>query len=365
MGKEVNKVLVGVVLLMTATLGSTIYVKNQSELPQRPEQSVHQPIESEGIPETPQKVTYDEALHSIARAELEEMLYHLADYQIYKGRATGQPGNAAAGEWIKKKLESYGLPTMYDEFSTSRGKTKNVYAWIEGSEAPDEVIVIGAHYDHISDSPGADDNASGTVLVLELAQAFAMLPKEDVRRTIVFQLYSGEEMGLLGSRHYCANPKFPRNAPSMNKHVFMLNADMVGRLGSQEYLMIYEQTMDDVGQMIQDLSSKYHFALSITKRDGGSDQTPFLNKGVSVAWLFTGQHKDYHQPTDTADKIDYDGLEKISQYAFELAYRVDHNKRHLCIWDTDYGDNATPPKFYPALYDHGDSRVPFPEPLDE
>ncbi len=365
MGKEVNKALVAIVLLMTVAVGGTLYVKSHPQPTQQPKQPIYQPVKPEQpIRPVKPESTYDDALASITKADLKEMLYHLADYNLYKGRVTGQPGNVAAAEWIKKRLEGYGLPTMYDEFSTGRGSTKNVYAWIDGSEAPEEVIVVGAHFDHISGSPGADDNASGTVLVLELAKAFSMLPKKDIRRTIVFQLYSGEELGLLGSKHYCANPKFPKNAPSMRKHVFMLNADMVGRLGSQQYLMLFEEEMDDIGQMVQDLSSKYPFALSITKRgSGGSDQTPFLNKGVTVGWLFTGTHRDYHRPTDTADKIDYDGLEKITKYAFELVHRVDHDKRHLCLWNTDYADNAEPATHYEVFYDHNDSRVPFPYPL--
>jgi len=366
MGNEVNKLLVALVLLMTVTLGGALYFKSQVGPSTTAEEATPRLLKP-NLPEKPSEpqVTYDDALQSITEEELKEMLYHLADYEKYKGRATGQPGNAAAAAWLKKQFESYGLPTMYDEFRTSRGNTKNVYAWIEGSEAPEEIIVLGAHFDHISSSPGADDNASGTVLVLETAEALAMLPREEIRRTIVFQLYSGEEMGLLGSRHYCANPKFPKKAPSMQKHVFMLNADMVGRLNSQQYLMLFDEKMDDVGQMVQDLSNKYPFALSITRRgSGGSDQTPFLNKGVDVAWLFTGQHRDYHRPTDTADKIDYDGLEKITRYAYELIYRVDHNKRHLCMWNTDYGDHMEKPTQHKAMFDHDNPNVPFPEPLE-
>jgi Zn-dependent M28 family amino/carboxypeptidase len=237
-----------------------------------------------------------------------------------------------------------------------------VYAWIDGGEQPNEVIVVGAHFDHVGNSPGADDNASGTVLVLELAQAFSMLPKKEIKRTLVFQLYSGEEMGLLGSKAYCANPKFPKEAPGMGKHVFMLNADMVGRLNGHQYTMLYEEMVDDIGQIVQDLSSRYRFALSITKRGaGGSDQTPFLNKGVPVAWLFTGSHRDYHRSTDTADKIDYDGLEKISRYAFELVYRVDHNKRYMQLNYDDYDKGTS--EFNESLYDHDQPSTPFPYPL--
>lgn len=368
MGKEVNKALVAIVLFMTVAVAGSFYVKSNSHQPHQPQQSeqpIYQPVKPEQpIQPVEPENTYEDALASITKADLKEMLYHLADYDVYKGRVTGQPGNVAAAEWIKKKLESYGLETMYDEFNTSYGKTKNVYAWINGNEVPDEVIVVGAHFDHISKSPGADDNASGTVLTLELAQAFAMLPKEDVRRTIVFQLYSGEEEGLLGSRHYCENPKFPKGSPNIRNHVFMLNSDMVGRLGTQQYFMLFNEEMDDVGQMVQDLSDKYPFALSITKRGaGGSDHTPFLNKGVNVGWLFTGTHRDYHRPTDTPDKIDYDGLEKISRYAFELVHRIDRDKRHLCILNTDYENNAESFVHHDVLYDHNDPRVPFPQPL--
>lgn len=352
---------------MAITILGISYFRPQEEKNDQSSPSIYQQVDPETsvIESENQESTYEDSISKIDKSDLKEMVYNLADFQVYKGRVTGMPGNIAASEWIKNRLDGYGLKTMYDEFNVGRIKTKNVYAWIEGSKSPEEIIIVGAHFDHILGSPGADDNASGTALVLEIAKAFSSLSKEKIHRTIVFQLYSGEELGLLGSRHYCANPKFPEKSPNIQKHVFMLNADMVGRLSSQQYLMLFEEEMDDVGQMIQDLSNKYPFALSITKRGaGGSDQTPFLNKGISVAWLFTGSHKDYHRPTDTADKIDYEGLEKISRYAFELIYRIDKEKRNLCIAETDYANNTNPIVQYEIFHDHEEPSEKFEYPLN-
>jgi Zn-dependent M28 family amino/carboxypeptidase len=371
MWEEVNKGLAGVVILLALATGLVYHTRTSEVVAEnsRQEEVIVRPPVGDPPKPTEPEFDYEDAVESITEKELKETVYHLADYDVYKGRVTGQPGNVKAAAWLKEKFESYGLPTMYDEFSTRRGKTKNIYAWIEGSQHRSDVIVVGAHFDHVSNSPGADDNASGTALVLELAEAFSKLPKDKIHRTIAFHLYSGEEQYLLGSKHYCQHPKFPLSGPdsmtpemAMNHHVFMLNADMVGRLNEQQYTMLYDEEVDDVGQIVQDLSSKYPFALSITKRgSGGSDQTPFLNKGVSTAWLFTGQHGDYHRPTDTADRIDYDGLLRISRYAFELTYAVDKNKRHLCLDGTHYMLNQKPPIIHDPKFDHDDPTAPFPE----
>lgn len=360
MEKKVNIILLIAVVFMTVFTTIIFFQKKQTNK-HKAEAVIEKPLlpSSSNIQESLENI-YDKAIESITDDELKQTVYHLADYNLYHGRATGQAGNLTASQWIKEQLESYGLPTMYDPFKTLRGETRNIYAWIEGSENPNEIIVVGAHFDHIASSPGADDNASGVSLLLELAEAFAELPKEEIKKTILFQFYSAEELGLLGSQYYCNHPKFPINAPNINNHTFMLNVDMVGRLNNQQYIMLYEEKVDEVGQFIQDLSSKYPFALSITKRGpAGSDHTAFLNKNVCVGWISTGIHADYHTSRDTADKIDYNGLEKISRYAFELVYRIDHQKRNFCTLE----DSENFKNIQEMLFDHNHKDYPFSEQL--
>lgn len=322
---------------------------------------------------------YQKALDSITKAELQKSLEYLASKEL-EGRMSGKKGNVMAAEYIKKAYESYGLPTMYQKFNIERMNpgpkkeigddfTQNIYAWLEGNdpELKDEIVVIGAHMDHIGYGPsmsrsrkvdihpGADDNASGTVALMSIAKAFSMLKGQN-KRTVVFQSYSAEEMGLIGSRYYCNNPTFPKENPSIKKHIFMLNMDMVGYLGKGHHTASFSsgESSVDVSHIISELGGKYSFAKSITSRgSGGSDHASFYNKGVPIAFLHTGGHKHYHTPEDTADKINYDGVEQIAKYGFELAWKV--------IQSND------PPKFnyggfepMPYTHDHGYAETPFP-----
>ena len=275
-------------------------------------------IEQPGTEITPPPITYtyDEALASITKQELKDTLEYLASDKL-EGRMSGKKGNVQAAAFIKEKYESFGLDTMYDKLNIRRINpgpnnetgddfTQNIYAWIPGNDPvlKNEVVIIGAHMDHIGYGPsmsrsrrtgihnGADDNASGTVALMELAEAFSMI-RDQVKRTVVFQSYSAEEMGLLGARHYVNSPKFPIGNPSLKSHVFMLNMDMVGYLGQGAYAAswITADSSIDVGKYITELNGEYSFARSITSRgSGGSDHAPFYNKRIPVAFLHTGGH---------------------------------------------------------------------------
>jgi len=272
------------------------------------------------------------AVASITKEELKEDTYHIAS-DDFEGRSTGQPGNTRAAEWIKAELEELGLETEYQRFSTRSGSSNNIFGWIEGSDPnlKNEIVVIGGHMDHIGRDRsgqicnGADDNASGTVAVLEIAEAFAMI-SDEMKRTVVFQFYSGEELGLVGSKYYCSNPTFPRDNPSMSKHVFMLNLDMIGTLGSGRHLVSFggDDRSDDISKIISELRGKYSCARTVTSqgRGSGSDHASFANKGVPVVFLHTGLHSRYHKSTDDPDTLNYDGMEEITRYACELAYQV-------------------------------------------
>lgn len=332
--------------------------------------------QADPVPQPQKPATLEEAVDSIDEETLKKDLYYLASEEL-EGRMSGKQGNIVAAEFIKDKFEDFGLDTMYDEFrirrlnpgpKNERGDdfTKNIYAWVEGTDPllKDEIVVVGAHMDHIGYGPsmsrwgggkihpGADDNASGTVALMEIAEAFSMM-KDKVKRTVVFQAYSAEEMGLIGSRYYCDHPKFPQDNPSIKKHVFMINMDMIGYLRNGKFkAAFYEGNSSiDIGRYIDELNQKYSFARNITSRGGsGSDHACFYNKRVPVAFLHTGGHPHYHKPSDTPDKINYQGIEQVARYAFELTWKVAQT-------DSSPRFNHAAFKEMPYTHDHGG--VPF------
>jgi hypothetical protein len=220
---------------------------------------------------------------------------------------------------------------------TATYAVKNVIGVLEGAgPLKDETVVIGAHYDHWGFGgagslakdrskkqlhPGADDNGSGTTAVMELARRFAAVKNRQGRR-LVFMTFTGEERGLLGSLHYCnKDPLFP-----LKDTVAMINLDMVGRLRpdkkTQKDRLIVEgvQTAKGFDELIEKFNKKHDFTL--TKRPGNSfysDHASFYRKGVPIFFLWTDTHPDYHRPSDTADKINIQGMRRITDLAEELA----------------------------------------------
>lgn len=380
--------LIAILALMTVmTIAMAIYISDIKN-----KESQHVEVETQPIPIKPiipdKEYSFEDALSSISKNTLKTNLYYLTDDKL-EGRMTGKKGNVLAAEFINKKFEDAGLDVMYHKFTSQdigrriRGInpgpnkeqgddfSQNIYAWIEGNDPQlkKEIVVIGAHMDHIGHGPsmsrsrqiaihpGADDNASGTVALIEIAEAFALL-KDKVKRTVVFQAYSAEEMGLLGSRFYCNNPVFPKDVSSIKSHVFMLNMDMIGYLGRGRHQVGFNagESSVDISSIISDLNHKYSFANQITgRRSGGSDHASFYNKGIPIAFLHTGGHAHYHTPNDTPDKINYDGIEQVSKYGFELAWRVvQGDDKPKFAWKT----------FIPMDYvhDHGNPETPFLHP---
>lgn len=210
---------------------------------------------------------------------------------------------------------------------------KNVIAVAEGSgPLAKETVVVGAHYDHLGYGGrgsragntgkkeihhGADDNASGTTSVIELARRIAQM-RERTGRRIVFITFSAEEMGLLGSRHYCnKEPLFP-----LKDTVAMVNLDMVGRMSedpkSKKNKLIVEGLGTSKGfePLIDKLNDAAGFQLS--KKKGGtgpSDHDSFYRKDIPVFFFWTGMHKDYHKPSDTAEKINVPGMKRVADMA--------------------------------------------------
>lgn len=218
--------------------------------------------------------------------------------------------------------------------------THNVIGVLPGTDPQlaKEVVVVGAHLDHLgmggassladSKSPaihhGADDNASGTSALIEIASILAS-PANRPKRTVVFIAFSGEELGLLGSVHYVKSPVFP-----IKDTVAMINLDMVGRMKDKSRLsLIGVKTSPGWESVVSPLVRQS--GLNVVLEDstsGGSDHQPFQTAKVPVTFFFTGLHADYHRPSDTADKLDIDGIAKVSQLAARVVERVaDRNER--------------------------------------
>jgi Peptidase family M28/PDZ domain/PA domain len=206
----------------------------------------------------------------------------------------------------------------------------NVLGYLPGET--DEYLIIGAHYDHLglggqfslapslagTVHPGADDNASGTAGVIELAKYFSALPKQ--KRGILFMTFAGEELGLLGSGYYANHPDMP-----LNKAVTMINMDMIGRVRDGK---LYVGGAGTGTTLRNDLESIMpHFALHVDYSDnsgyGSSDHTSFTAKQVPVLFFFSGLHADYHKPSDTWDKIDSKAAITVVELVASVAERID------------------------------------------
>jgi hypothetical protein len=221
-------------------------------------------------------------------------------------------------------------------------KTKNVVGVLEGAGAhAAETVIIGGHYDHLGHGGfmsgsmagastdihnGADDNASGTAMVLELARRLGARRDPPPRR-VVFMAFSGEERGLLGSHHYVEHPLFP-----LDQTVMMINCDMVGRLNSRsELTMVGTGSTPGLDVLVDALGKsaglKIKKVAGMSDGFGGSDHQSFYDKGVPVLFAFTGLHGDYHRPSDDSHRINFGGMARIADYleliALDLVRRPD------------------------------------------
>ena len=219
--------------------------------------------------------------------------------------------------------------------------TNNVIGVLPGTDPQlsKEVVVVGAHLDHLgmggasslsdSKSPaihhGADDNASGTSALIEIASILSS-PANRPKRTVVFIAFSGEELGLLGSVHYVKNPVY-----AIKDTVAMVNLDMVGRMKDKSRLsLIGVKTSPGWESVVSPLVKRS--GLNVVLEDstsGGSDHQPFQAAKVPVTFFFTGLHADYHRPSDTVDKLDIDGIAKVSQLAARVVERVADARERL------------------------------------
>lgn len=247
----------------------------------------------------------------LATQDVEKDVKVLAD-EATEGRETGTPGEEKAARHILSEMRKAGLTPVVQPFQGHGTTGKNVVAVIPGTR--NEAVVIGAHYDHLGTDGkkvfcGADDNASGAAVVIEMARRFAKTP---AKRAIVLVAFSGEEMGLLGSKFYVNNPA------ALETPVAMINLDMVGRL--RDSLIVFGA---DTGGKFKEYLADSPLKISHNKDAiGPSDHTSFVLKGIPAVHLFTGAHADYHKAGDTADKLNYDGLRKVADLVETLARRI-------------------------------------------
>ncbi|MBO0697685.1 MAG: M28 family peptidase, partial [Zavarzinella sp.] len=258
-------------------------------------------------------------------------------------RALGEKSLATLEAEIDKTLKprSFAVPGWSAKLQTAIGvrelKAKNVVGYVEGhGPLKDETVVIGAHYDHLGRGErgtkelgstaihyGADDNASGTAALMELARRYAARKDREGRR-IVFIAFSGEEKGLYGSLAYCEKPVFP-----LGDTVAMLNMDMVGRLRPDEKDKKDRLVVGGLGtaktfeKLLDDTNGAFDFHLGKDKSGvGPSDHTSFYLAKVPVYFFFTGEHSEYHTPRDRPETINFAGLAKVTDFVDQLATRI-------------------------------------------
>ncbi|MDT0688263.1 M28 family metallopeptidase [Salegentibacter sp. F188] len=292
-----------------------------------------------------------EYANTITAEELKEHLYIFASDE-FEGRDTGEPGQKKAAEYLKNEYQKLDIPgpmgddDYYQEVPSSvfRGDIKdseNVLAYFKGGEKADELVVISSHYDHVGMDDegnvfnGADDDGSGTVGILEIAEAFAKA-KEDgytPKRSILFLNVTGEEKGLVGSKFYTDNPIFP-----LENTVANLNIDMIGRIDPEHegndnyiYLIGSDKLSTDLHELSEEVNNKYiNLDLDYTYNDENdpnrfyyrSDHYNFAKNNIPIIFYFNGVHEDYHKITDTPDKIEYNALEKRAKLVFLTAWEI-------------------------------------------
>ena len=299
--------------------------------------------------------------NTITSSELKQLLYIYAS-DSFEGRETGTKGQKMASNFLRGyyaglNIENAKGTTNYFQtmILTIAGdsievKTENVAAIIKGKKYPDEYLVISAHLDHIGIkngeiNNGADDDGSGNVALLEIAEAFKKAEEDGKgpNRSILFLHVSGEEKGLLGSKYYTENPLYP-----LEKTFANLNIDMIGRTDPKRedsnpnyiYLIGSDKLSTKLHQVSEEINNKYvnlilDYAYNADDDPNRfyyrSDHYNFAKNNIPVIFYFNGTHDDYHKPTDTAEKINYDLLKKRTQLIFYTAWELANRKKKIAV----------------------------------
>ncbi len=226
----------------------------------------------------------------------------------------------------------------------------NVLGYIEGTDPvmKDEVVIVTAHYDHLGMRGndifyGADDNASGTAAVLEIAQAMALAKKEGKgpARSVLCMLVTGEEKGLLGSQFYAEHPVF-----ALKNTVANVNIDMIGRMDTLHKEPNYTYVIGSdrlstelhaINEAANNQYTKLYLDYTYNRDDDPnrfyyrSDHYNFAKNGIPAIFYFSGVHEDYHRPSDTPDKLMYDKAETIARLAFYTAWGLANRKNRIKV----------------------------------
>ena len=297
--------------------------------------------------------------NTIEEQDLKELLYvYASDY--FQGRETGTLGQKRAVTFLREFYQNRNIKaaqgttdyfqSMELDIKGTPVQTENVVAIIEGSTLPEEYIVISSHLDHegIKNGEiynGADDDGSGSVALLEIAEAFqaAVEAGNGPKRSIIFLHVSGEEKGLLGSRYYTNNPSYP-----LANTVANLNIDMVGRTDPKResdndnyiYLIGSDRLSTELHQ-VSEAANKATVNLTLDYTYNAeddpnrfyfrSDHYNFAKNNIPVIFYFNGTHADYHKPTDTVEKIRYDLLAQRAQLVFYTAWELANRELRIVV----------------------------------
>ena len=323
--------------------------------------------------------------NTINQQDLKKHLIVLASDSL-EGRETGKRGQKMAAHYIREFFKNIGIPPYkwkkyYQKFkvkserhlckcedcdvgiikkifgrkSIIRGE--NVLGYIEGTDLKDELLIITAHYDHLGKHDslifnGADDDASGTAGVLEIAEAFMLAKKEGKgpRRSVLIMPVSGEEKGLLGSKYYTENPIYP-----LENTVANLNIDMIGRIddwhknANYVYLIGSDRLSQELHDISEEVNEKYiGLELDYTYNDENdpnryyyrSDHYNFAKNNIPVIFYFNGIHEDYHKTTDTIEKIDFKKIETITRLIFLTAWEVANKDERVKLNEIRLNENT-------------------------
>ena len=312
--------------------------------------------------------------------DLEKHLIILSSDSM-EGRETGKKGQKMAADYIMNHFKNIGIPpykkkSYYQKFKVKNGrhmckcddcdtdflkkmlgknkyiKGENVLGFIEGTDLKEELIIITAHYDHLGKHEdkifnGADDDGSGTVATLEIAEAFMLAKKEGngPRRSVLIMPVSGEEKGLLGSKYYTDHPIYP-----LENTVANLNIDMIGRVddwhenGDYVYLIgadMLSQELHDISEQTNDQYIGLELDYTFNAEDDPnryyyrSDHYNFAKNNIPVIFYFNGVHEDYHKVTDTVEKIDFNKIQTITRLVFLTAWELANRDERIQLNKTD------------------------------
>lgn len=305
---------------------------------------------------------FNKAYQKIKLNDLKKNLYVIASDEM-EGRDTGSPGQKKAGEYIIKFYKDLGisfpenLGSYYQKVPSSYMNkrsggnlpdSENILAFIKGSEKPEEIIVISAHYDHVGTKNGvvyngADDDGSGTVAVMQIAKAFqnAKNKGNGPKRSILFLHVTGEEHGLFGSSYYSDNPVFPLQNTVADLNIDMIGRDDIANRGKNYVYVIGSAMLSSELKIINEAANKKTNNLELNyKYDDPkdpdrlyyrSDHYNFAKHGIPVAFFFDGIHEDYHKPTDDVEKIDFPLLQKRTQLVFATAWELANREARIVV----------------------------------